>query len=1491
MKKVQNKVQNKKYNKVRDKRIKKAGITALSVSVLLAGTAGIVYAYQSGKNYKPSKEERDLQDNQVVFSKDDNALGQDLKKKKEESELLNQNKKGDNLSGKEKKADYLFKNSSLLMSGNTMSVNLSSSNGFSDTSGNNSKGTTYNLTGNGSKADIFVDNGSGDGNSDGGDVPGDNNNNNNPGTNPGGDNPGGNNPGGNQNRPGDDNPGTKPGNDDSGNDDSGKKSDSIKDPESEKKNPGNDPYFTYKPYEDDIKPSRDPDEDGNTASVVITAGMDADSSMLYKGQSVTERIVYNALSTFVVGADGNIYLWGADSYNTYVKITGLSFDGGKTWNESFPITIPQDVTEGQMKIRAEYRLSKKSSKWLTRIVDYDPKDTRLFVLSKPLGKNEDTIDASTILNTGNQYPDIGSKENLYGEQSKYLDNNGNLTALFPGWMEDGKLVDWFYPVTSGRHILEPADMQSIDEAYIVKLTHIWMSEDYKVDSGDDDKLCYLQTLTDMNGVWRASWEDEGWQVHSIYHRLYVPKYIQAIRINENAGLSINYMSIPDTVVYIETQDCGMRVNAGYEVDPANPCYSSTADGLLMNKDQTEILSIPFNRDEIEIPATVKKVKIAKLNHLEKITLPGTTKEELPDISYSNLENCKVVVSDDLIETLLKENPEAFSKESGNQIVGASDPDTGYFVDAGMIVSTSGELIKVLAPGNRRTKLPESVKAVCKGAFEETQNVTSLVLPQNGNTVTFEKGSLSDSKVNLILCYGKKQYEETVKQISEAGLTDITVEMLMTSREGYGYSISYEQGKEHYTLIDAPEDVKEFDGKVTAEDGSEVPITEIADAAFQSSTNLEWVLLPERIDEIGNQAFKNCKKLQGVLIRNKEKITVGNQAFDGCEALRFIASNAKDGEFADGYAPQVTDSKGNGTFFFVPTNANGYGTFALYFNEASDVASYDVVSDGAGGWILYGINKANEPMLALRSGATVADRLVLPKTTQEIFNSAFAETKAESADYFTIDFENTKIKYVDDSAFRYSALGGKILIKANAQINEYAFADCDKIERVQFPGDQGIKIGAAAFQNCTNLTKVKFGQIKDPNGLDAGVFSGCDNLTDIYFANKEPVQLILTGNLPYQFNYEWSKEEESQKLHLHVPEGKELAYLKAWRFGMAGFWDSGDTPAYEDMWYDVFVDNIDWGSWTWPEDEVVDAALKEELLEYENRLRMMLGMDAVTEPVDFYPYHLDDYTGMIRLVGAPSYIIKIDLGDISLFEFLEGWYLDGVETGAFSGTPNLREVQVPETLSEISYDVFKGVRSETLTLKFAGTSPLSLVLEDSGKPFSFGVEDSVLHIEVPKGSEEDYIQAWSYKLAGYEDLSEMRSAVKEELTVDGNTPSDTEVDAAVAKKLLVQVNRLRRMMGLEEIEKLDTAAYGLQTAETEEAKSKDTKKKVDVQKGTDEKENKPSKEQPLKPEENIKPDEETTKVPAQKEEEEKESEQEKTPDSEQTTEANEKETKE
>mgnify|MGYP004466084915 FL=1 len=82
----------------------------------------------------------------------------------------------------------------------------------------------------------------------------------------------------------------------------------------------------------------------------------------------------------------------------------------------------------------------------------------------------------------------------------------------------------------------------------------------------------------------------------------------------------------------------------------------------------------------------------------------------------------------------------------------------------------------------------------------------------------------------------------------------------------------------------------------------------------------------------------------------------------------------------------------------------------------------------------------------------------------------------------------------------------------------------------------------------------------------------------------PASMITYGTSRSQFNAAWSQEEEGEKLKIHVPQGSETDYIKAWRYAWCGYTDAGEETAYMRMWDGIQWDNIDWDTWEFPSDE-------------------------------------------------------------------------------------------------------------------------------------------------------------------------------------------------------------------------------------------------------------------------------------------------------------------
>ena len=1346
---------------------KKVGAVTLSASVLTVGAIAFASSYRSGLGFIPQEFKRDLQANQVVFS-DNETTGRDKNKENKESQSLQKKQDASRQASlnNENLSKYLFESTAPVTDGNRQVITMTSGTG-TQPGGSGTSDTIYDTSGDGSgDGNTTVIDGTNGGNG----ATGDGNNNSGENGNGSNNNGGNNGNNGNNNGGSSDDPSPAP---------TPRPSDSAKEPEGDKAQPGKDPIFDNSGYVDGTTPDGDTDENGDNENVVIRKPFWSTDNLLYKGQSVTKRGIYNALDTYVKSGT-TLYLWGASDLDKYVRIESVSMDGGKTWISEFPVEIPKDIDADQFKIRVGYRLSESQTNWITREIDYALEDSRILVLKRQITEENVTLTDEDILQS--IYREDGERVNLYEMQRAYL-GMGELSELFPGWTEGGKLVSWFYTSSDGRHILEPEDMVKLEKGYTVRLILQWLTDEQKVSQKEGTNLSYLQTLTDVTKKTK---------------NLKVPKYVQAVILDEDADCNVDTLEIPDTVLYVDLDSAGLRVAQKYVVDEDNPNYASTEEGILTDKDVTEILGIPCEIKKITIPEGIKKVSFQKENQIQEITLPGDMLDDLPEINFDHLSNAKILLKDKLLEDYLEKNQKTMEKGDNLCVASIEDPKTTYIIDQGAIVSNRGEVRKVLKTGSTTVRFSNGVKSVKEGAFSGDNGITTIVMPDNGQIVDLKEGSLKDSSVSLIRCSGKKQMESVKEQLEASGAAeDVRVELQQVSKEGYTYTIWNDGFEDVVTLVSVPTDLEEFNGTVTAvEDGVESPvqITEVADQAFANCTDLRWVTLPESVAKIGNQAFLSCTALEGILIDTKDSIEIGNEAFEGCSILRFIASNALVGIFDDGYDPVIMDENRN-SCFFVPIGSFGYSMNEITFTEGTDVSSYQLVSIGGGAKMLYGVGVAGNQWLAIRGGMTMPEQVSLPESTEEIFRYAMAKTISDQGGYRMNWEDLTQLQWIDPDAFAYSDLTGEqVLPQDGLYVDDFAFAASEKITSVRFTG-YSIGLGMPIFMDCTNLERAELPESLGA-GLYVGTFSGCDALKEVEFRSTWPPTLMYLGtdSVAYQFNQEWDPDEEAKRLHIKVPEGMEESYISNWKYYFAGYKDDFAESDYQNMWDTIYWDKF-MDTWELPEDEEVDAEVEAKLLQGENQIRQLLGKETVSEPTDFYPYR--NTNGIYTLIGAPSYLTEVNLAwyEIGLPFFTP---LDIIGEGAFAKCKNLTYVTIPELNYGIAPNAFRGVESDSLTLEFQMDTPPGLLYASGGKPYSFGVDESKIHIIVPEGSEQDYIDAWIYAIAGYADEDEMVQAVKSSLTEanGGKEPTDEEIQAEKEKWLLAAENKIRAMMGLE-----------------------------------------------------------------------------------------------
>lgn len=343
-------------------------------------------------------------------------------------------------------------------------------------------------------------------------------------------------------------------------------------------------------------------------------------------------------------------------------------------------------------------------------------------------------------------------------------------------------------------------------------------------------------------------------------------------------------------------------------------------------------------------------------------------------------------------------------------------------------------------GIKNAILPDTVRFIGSGAFEQTRSMVSATLPMTITAVpermfyasyvervSLPVGLQSIGKAAFFNCMHLTDLQLpegliTIEGSAFSGCTVLKEITLPGSLKHVGEKVF---GGSNIEIVHVEEGITELapvmfaDCPLTQVDLPNT-LTTIQDAAFYNCTKLKEITLPNSVTQLGEGVFQGCSSLSQVRLSENLK-TLPTSTFDGCKALTEFdfAGITEIGEEAfQNTGIQILD---------LPTTVKTLGESAFAHSALQEI------------WSLGGVE-------------------TLP-------TDVFAYTQIQS-------FDIPQGLYIAPGAFEYSALQKVATGIDVTEINDGAFRNCRKLTSVELNEDV-TRIGDNAFRACTALTSIDF----------------------------------------------------------------------------------------------------------------------------------------------------------------------------------------------------------------------------------------------------------------------------------------------------------------------------------------------------------------------------------------------------------------------------------
>ena len=318
--------------------------------------------------------------------------------------------------------------------------------------------------------------------------------------------------------------------------------------------------------------------------------------------------------------------------------------------------------------------------------------------------------------------------------------------------------------------------------------------------------------------------------------------------------SLTSATIPDSVTSIgDSAFYSCTSLTSIEVSGNNKNYSSL-DGVLFNKNKTELITYPLGKTDSEyaIPDSVTSIGDYAFKGCTSLT-SATIPDSVASIGDSAFYSCTSLTNVTIPNSV------------------TSIGDWAFF--------NCTSLTSII--------IPNSVTSIGDSAFENCTSLTSIIIP---NSVT----SIGSSAFYNCKSLTKVDYNGTVSQWkSIKGYDNVSKIIKCTDGiVGNGNTVTIDNLKykiyhDTASLVgytDSPENL--VISKNISYEGYTLNVTSISESAFRGCTSLTSVTVPDSVTSIGDSAFYGCTNLTSITIPNSVT-SIGLRVFYYCRSLTSV----------------------------------------------------------------------------------------------------------------------------------------------------------------------------------------------------------------------------------------------------------------------------------------------------------------------------------------------------------------------------------------------------------------------------------------------------------------------------------------------------------------------------------------------------------------------------------------------------------------------------